>query len=416
MIIILGAGLTGLTLGYELNKKKVPFKIFEKEKRPGGLLKTEKKDGYSFDYTGHLLHFSDKNVEKFIKKELKLRLYKHRRNSFIFIKNKFIPYPFQYNLYYLPKNLRIYSLTEFIKAKTKNSISNNFFDWCINNFGKGISELFLIPYNKKLWNYDLKKLNLNWMGRFFPVPTENVIEGAISPFNKKYGYNAFFYYPKYGIEELIKKLNSQVEVTCNSAAKKINLKEKIITFSNGKIKRFKKLVSTIPLKILISIIEDAPENIKKMGKQLKASNVYCLNLGINKKIKNIHWIYFPEKKFPFYRIGFQSNFSNFVTPRNKTSLYIEISFKNKKPPEIKQKIIKSLKKLNIERKHIETELELNIPYAYVIYDKQREKNIPEILKFLNKNKVYTAGRFGNWQYSSMQESILEARNLVKNLV
>ena len=152
-----------------------------------------------------------------------------------------------------------------------------------------------------------------------------------------------------------------------------------------------------------------------MGENLKIRGVYCLNLGIKRRIKNIHWIYFPEEKFPFYRIGFQSNFSPFVAPKNRTSLYIEVSYNKVIPRNIKQKILESLKEIGIKKEDIDTELELLLPYAYVVYDKERERVLPEIFDFLKRNKIYTTGRFGNWEYSSMQESVINAKKLAKNL-
>ncbi|HLD29526.1 MAG TPA: NAD(P)-binding protein, partial [bacterium] len=175
MILIGGAGLTGMVLGWELAKRRIPFLILEKEERPGGLLRTEKKGKYRFDYTGHLLHFSDERAENFVKRELKLELYKHRRHSFIHLETGLVPYPFQYHLYYLPGHLRNRAVSEFIKARTQNKTAGNFYDWIYSSFGKGIAELFMVPYNKKLWKYDLRKLGINWMGRFVPPAASSVL-------------------------------------------------------------------------------------------------------------------------------------------------------------------------------------------------------------------------------------------------
>ena len=55
MILIVGAGLAGLSAAYHL--RGMPYKILEREREVGGLCRSYVKDGFTFDYTGHLLHF-----------------------------------------------------------------------------------------------------------------------------------------------------------------------------------------------------------------------------------------------------------------------------------------------------------------------------------------------------------------------
>ena len=46
--IILGAGISGLTLGYYLNKRDKDFLVFESGKSVGGNITTRNKDGFIF--------------------------------------------------------------------------------------------------------------------------------------------------------------------------------------------------------------------------------------------------------------------------------------------------------------------------------------------------------------------------------
>ncbi len=56
-VVILGAGLTGLSAAYHFEKSGFfDYSIFEKCNRVGGLLKTHQESGYTFDHTGHFLH------------------------------------------------------------------------------------------------------------------------------------------------------------------------------------------------------------------------------------------------------------------------------------------------------------------------------------------------------------------------
>uniref|UniRef100_UPI0039B933D1 NAD(P)-binding protein n=1 Tax=Candidatus Ruminimicrobium bovinum TaxID=3242779 RepID=UPI0039B933D1 len=96
--IIIGAGITGLSYAY-FSKRN--FMVFEKEKQVGGLCKSVKDSGFTFDYSGHFIHIKDKKIKKFIEDILGKKLLTVTRNSVIYFKDKIIPFPFQANLYYL---------------------------------------------------------------------------------------------------------------------------------------------------------------------------------------------------------------------------------------------------------------------------------------------------------------------------
>ena len=192
--IVIGAGISGLSFGY-FSKK--PFIIFEKENTAGGLCKSIKDNGFTFDYSGHFIHIKDKKIKSLIEKLTGKKLLTVKRNSVILFNDKLMPFPFQANLYYLTdqqkqqcikgirnrKNIKIYDDMPFI-------------DWAKAMFGTGITKYFMQPYNQKLWNYNLKKLTAAWTAPFVPKPTqESIINSAYKQNEQKYGYNSVFYYP-----------------------------------------------------------------------------------------------------------------------------------------------------------------------------------------------------------------------------
>ncbi len=52
-VIIVGAGITGLALGFLLKQEKIPFLILEKKQRSGGIILSHEQDGYFFDIGPH---------------------------------------------------------------------------------------------------------------------------------------------------------------------------------------------------------------------------------------------------------------------------------------------------------------------------------------------------------------------------
>ncbi|MBQ2219577.1 MAG: FAD-dependent oxidoreductase, partial [Elusimicrobia bacterium] len=345
-----------------------------------------------------------------------------KRNSAILFNNKIMPFPFQANLYYLTEQQK-QKCIQGIKQRKNIKIYDDmpFIDWSKAMFGDGITEYFMQPYNQKLWNYNLKKLTAAWTAPFVPKPSkESIINSAYNQNKQKYGYNSVFYYPsKNGCQAMIdgfyKKLKSNI--ITNTKVEKIDLKNKIV-YADGKSYFYDNIISTQPLKELLLSIKDLPKNISKLIKHLECTSTRCINLGIRYKknppdmIKGVHWIYIPENKYPFYRVGIYSNVSKKVAPKNCYSLYIEISDTTNC-----DNIIPILKKIGLMNVYDEV-VSINVidmKYAYVIFNKARKKALDDIFKFLKDNNIYCIGRYGSWEYSFIEKNIVDAKNLALHL-
>jgi len=423
-IIILGAGLSGLTCAYYLKKN---YSIFEKESRVGGLCRSAKVEGFTFDYTGHLLHLKKDENKRLIKKLLGKNLFLQKRKAWIYSKRTYTKYPFQANIYGLPPKVIkecIDGLMEVRSPRSKVQGPKNFKTWIYGNFGRGYAKHFMIPYNEKLWTVPLEDISTEWTKRFIPIPTlKEALAGARGRQEKGFGYNIRFYYPlKGGIEELPRSFLPFIKnENLNSKATKISLKDKKIKFGNGKEKKYQRLVSTIPLPELIKIIDRIPEKINKASKRLRYVSVFNLNLGIKREnISDKHWVYFPEKDFSFYRVGFTSNFSSYLAPKGTSSIYTEVSYSKDKlldKKRIGKRIIKDLIKAGIitSRDRILAKLALDIKYAYSLYDHNHRESVATIQKFLRENDIYSIGRFGSWEYLSMEDVIDQGRETAQHL-
>lgn len=427
-IVIIGAGLTGLSTAYHLEKKKYNnFEIFEKEIEVGGLCRSVKQDGFTFDYTGHLLHINDSYFESFIEKTIsKENMNNILRRSFIYSNETYTKYPYQINLNGLPAQTIAECIEEYVNKKKSNKKNKSFYDWVLENFGNGFAKYFFVPFQTKILDYDITKVSSSWTGRFVPKTSlKQMIIGAIKDQDDQIGYNSHFYYPKEnGINDWIINISDTIKnkVKTQFEVKQVNIKNKTIIFSNGHIQKYDYLITTMPLDYLLKIIK-TPTNInfKKAAQKLVCNSVVNFNLGVSREnLSDKHWIYFPENRYPFYRIGFPHNFSNKMTPKNCSSLYGEFSHVNKSKNEIEIKLKDSLKTakkiLNIKENEILTEKIINISHAYVIYDFWREKNLQKLLNELKKYDIYSVGRYGEWKYSSMQEAILDGKHIVDSLI
>lgn len=424
-VVILGAGLAGLSAAYHLRKN---FEVFEALDVPGGLCGTRSAGGYMFDYTGHLLHLKDPYARDLVKGLIPDNLMEHRRNAAIYTQGVFTGYPYQANTYGLPAETARECVDGFMNAagrKPGGPQPSNFRDWVTYNFGDGIARNFMLPYNAKLWQYPLEDMAVDGIMPYVPVPkSEEVIKGSSREGAMGLGYNASFHYPvDGGIMSLVDAFVRRVKaVSYGQRALEIDADRKTVVFGTGYTAWYDSLISTIPLPELIKIIKDVPGNIADAAAKLRYVSVYDVNLGIAREgISPYHWVYFPEPEFKFYRLGFLTNFSGSMAPEGKTAVYAEVSHK---PSEIIEKeelvegVINGMRLCGMLDGGETAEVSdvQDMKYAYVVFDSHSKKALPAIMDFLRSKGIMSIGRYGAWEYSSMEDAIMEGKRTAEVLL
>ena len=420
MIVIAGAGLTGLCIARQL--KGSAYTVYEREDRPGGLCRSVELDGFTFDYTGHLLHLRDPSVRRMVRRITPGGLDSIVRRAAVYCMGKYLPYPFQANTCGLPPEVVYECVMGFIEAaaqkKAPGRSSGHFRQWVTATFGKGIARHFFIPYNEKLWQADLSSLTSEWADWSIPRPTvEEVVRGALGIKNEAMGYNATFLYPRRcGIETLARALAGGLKnMHTGAEISAVNLAQKRITLQDGTRTGYDRLVSTLPLPRLLAMIEDLPPAYAAAAAKLRYVSVQNLNIAVNReRVSDFHWVYFPEPEFPFYRVGFYSNISPSLAPPKTSSLYIEISAcpnRKKSPEAVRDASLEGLRRCGILKRgdRIIVSKHLDIDCAYVVFDTFRRKTLAGLMRYLSRRGVLSTGRYGAWTYSSMEDALRQGR-------
>jgi protoporphyrinogen oxidase len=431
-VLILGGGLAGLSTAYHLNQLSGrSCLVAEKRSTPGGTAGSVSHEGFTFDYTGHLLHLHDAYGKKLILDLLHGNLELHQRNSWIYSHDVYTRYPFQANTYGLPPRVIEECVAGFLKTLHRpdpKPLSDNpsFRDFALRTFGQGICEHFMFPYNEKLWRTPLERMTTQWQGRFVPKPAASeVLYGALTDQSKSFGYNAFFRYPKKGgIQVLPDALAARLkagQLKTGAAVSSVDLRERVAVVEGLGEVNYQSLVNTMPLTDFLDLASPLPKPVREARGRLRYNMVYCLNVGFKSRAAtDKHWIYFPERKFPFYRAGYTSNFAKSNAPAGASSLYIEISRHPDEKvdlPRLEKAIISGLRSCGVigSTDRILTTLWLPIRCAYVVYDFNRDRSVETIFKHFKSLGVESIGRYGAWKYSFMEETILDGKACAERL-
>jgi len=233
--------------------------------------------------------------------------------------------------------------------------------------------------------------------------------------NQDAGYNATFWYPREGgIEALVHGIERDLrgEVRTSARIEQLDLEGKRARLSSGDEIAYDRLVWTAPLPKAVELASDAPSEVREAAAKLRAVSVTVVEVGAKDKGgERFHWAYFPEKRFAFYRIGSPSEVNPALAPRGFRSFAVE--FAHRGPADAQAMIAQALEGLAecglLDKAQVELVRARTIPVAYVLFDHAHAEARAAVCEHLRKHSVVPAGRYGNWEYSSMEDALLSGR-------
>jgi len=250
-----------------------------------------------------------------------------------------------------------------------------------------------------------------------------ILDGAFGVTVRGLGYNPTFLYPRRGGISLLPEALGRCgpEVRLNETVAAVDARAREVRLTGGGVVRYERLVSTIPLDHLLRITRGLASDLPRIGEKLRAVRVLNISLGVDRQgVSGAHWIYFPEKEYSFYRVGFPSNLSEGLAPRGCSSLYVERSLLRDEPfdpDEATARAVEDLRRTGIlwrGDRLVYRRVSVLDP-AYVIYDRFRAQNLPAAHRALNEAGIFSTGRFGSWEYSSMEGAIKAGMELAERL-
>ena len=438
-IIILGAGPTGLGSAMRLNEQGCgDWLLLEACNHAGGLASSFKDGkGFTWDVGGHVqfshYDYFDDAMDELLGSDGWLH---HQRESWVWMRERFIPYPFQYNLHRLPAGdlERCLAGLRSLASAPGASRSLDFQQWMEQTFGAGITDVFMRPYNRKVWAFPPEMMSAGWVGeRVAVTDLERVLRNVASgKDDTSWGPNNTFRFPKHGgtgaIWSACAAQLPKEKLIFNAAVTRVDLPRHEVSTADGRTIRYDHLVSTMPLTELIRLSGAVQlAGFAKHDLLFSTTNIVGLGL-IGKPRAELHtkcWMYFPEENCPFYRATVFSNYSQGNVPdiTRHWSLMLEVSESPYKPVEqeslVEEVIQGALNTHLIENKNdIVSIWHYRAPYGYPVPTLNRDKVFSEIIPYFEQYDVYSRGRFGLWKYevSNQDHSFMQGVEVVERLL
>ena len=436
--LILGAGPTGLGAARRLQELGVhDWQIVEAAPEPGGLATSfldEK--GFTWDIGGHVqfshYEYFDRAMVEFLGEDGWLH---HQRESWVWMRDRFIPYPFQNNIRRLPpedlnKCLQgLLQITQHPRPKP-----HNFREWIDTTFGPGLAEVFMLPYNFKVWAFPPEMMNAVWVGeRVAVTDLSRVLANlALGKDDLSWGPNNTFQFPKHGgtgaIWSACAKRLPAAQIKLNARVVSIDMGKREVVTASGERFGYEHLISTIPLTELIRLAGQSHlQPLADRGLLYSASHIFGLGLRGKPRdeLATKCWMYFPEDNCPFYRVTVFSNYSPYNVPDINThwSLMTEVSESPHKPVnqgQLLEEVIQGALNTRLidKREDIVSTWSFRAGYGYPTPGLHRDEALAELIPFFEGRGVYSRGRFGTWKYevSNQDHSFMQGVEVVDRLV
>lgn len=438
-IVIIGAGPTGLGAGYRLRELGYNnFVMLEARNKVGGLASSEKSpNGFTYDIGGHVLFSHYEYFDRLFDKVIGDEYQELMRESWVWMCDRFLPYPFQNNIKYLPKEIVLECLLGLIEAQKQEfdlRRFKNFEEFILGVFGKGIARHFMMPYNFKVWAHPPCMMNKEWIGeRVSVVDIKRVLGNVVFDRDDAgWGPNATFKYPRHGgTGGLFERVQPHVQdnLRLNTSVVAVEFANHEVVLEDGARLKYDHLLSTMPMDLLVRSIDgEVPDGIREQADLLRHSGSYIVGVGVRQPSPSKKcWMYFPEKNCPFYRLTYLSNYSPEVVPDATThySLLAEISKSDFKPVDGDTVVDETLQGMVNTKMLTESDLDdvvdtyvIEREYTYPIPSLERDNALATVHPWLESQDIYSRGRFGAWRYEvgNMDHSVAQGVEWANRIV
>ena len=404
--LIIGAGVTGITLCKKLKKRGISsVLVLEAQEKAGGLCTTKNIKGHQLDVGGgHFFHTKYQEIFDYIFEHLPKEKFNYfvPRISKLKMEETTIDYPLESNLWQLPKKKQI----EYLISVIRNGESlgkpepNNYEEWIRWKLGDKICNDYMLPYNTKLWGVTPNEMDVDWLFKIPRVQVEEILQYSIDrkQDTDKFPAHQNFYYPKEGgFQKIFDALyrGEKENVRLNELVSKLELRNDETWLVNGKYQA-NNVINTTPWNDLFGAL-GSPIKLKKDFERIQYNKIV---VSLYEKFFDVnwHWRYVPDIDRHYHR---EFYIPNFAKDSKKNGMYTET---NVKRYDGEESCLEGEEIYNYETKA-----------AYPIPVLGHAKAIENILNYYKDKNLFGVGRWGQHQYQNADVSMYNAIKFVEGL-
>ena len=438
-IVIIGAGPTGLGAAWRLNELgHANWHLYEAADHAGGLAASfVDAAGFTWDVGGHVLFSHYKYFDDLMDTALGDQWVEHIREAWVWMRDRWIPYPLQNNIWRLPEDELASCVEGLIEARANRGRGQqpaSFRDWLLAGFGRGLCDTFLFPYNRKVWAYDPASLDVGWMGeRVATVDVDRVLRNVeLRRDDVGWGPNSTFRFPLRGGTGAIWKAVSRrlpaERLHFNRRVDGVDTRERLVRFAGGETVAYEHLVSSMPLDTLLRSVDDRADLTEQAARFLHSLS-HIVGIGLRgqtpEPLKTKCWMYFPEAQVPFYRCTVFSNYSphNVPSPGSTWSLIAEVSESPQKPVNVSaviDEVVAGLEACRLvpDPSAIVSRWHTRVEYGYPTPWLGRDAVLTTVDAELRRAGIFSRGRFGAWKYevSNQDHSVMQGVEAIDHIL
>lgn len=423
--VILGAGLAGLSAAEELARQGGEVLVIEKNPFPGGLACTIKHKGFAYDLGPHRFHTANPDILRFVEGLPGIDLMELERVSRIRLLDRYFDYPLSFGnvLSRMPLHRGAGMMLSFALEKVRGVFSpreqESFEGWVLSRFGRGLYELYLAPYNRKLWGIAPRELSADWASQRITVPSlAGLVRETLFPSKETVrSLVSTFHYPAGGIgsissalERRIRSLGGEILYSREpSAVKRRGDRWEIVI--DGETLSCHSIINTIPVNEYTGLLGDAlPDRVHRSAAALQFRSLVFLAVLLDSEVKpRDHWIYTSEDRYLFNRLSISRNFD----PDSPSQVVFEFSCMegddiwNASTEELLRSTLPGAEHLGLFSRDMVTGAHASrASHAYPIYRKGYALHTARVLDSLEDLPAsVSCGRQGLFRYNNMDHSI-----------
>lgn len=414
--LIAGGGLSGLG-AYSVLKELGSVSLVEKNNELLGHARSHKNNEHFFDEGVHVCHS---------KNESWLSILNMTGVNFIeqsdvrnIDKGRWIGYPVQNNLADLPSHERKISFEQLKKcSEQKFDPPKNYEDWLKNTYGNFLYNEYYRRFTLKYWRCEPRELGLDWLeGRLLPVRMDLVESGLIKNQTSQAVFSSYYYPSSGGFQNLFSDLAAEVPKTdkyLNSEIVNIDLKKKIFETGDGSVFEYGRLIYTLPLPLLCSLVKEFPDRLRDKINQLRYTRLFTLGIEVSGvDVKSIpDWFYIYDADIDVSRVF---NVSKASGENSRLILQCETYRRDDElfnASDIEKAMYKGMQKIFPKAK-VSRLLFNTTEYSYIVPLDLNAGVVKEVSNYLQGFDLTLAGLYGLWKYRWSDQAYTETQNLIR---